>query len=151
MIPSHRLSELIGSIYDCTIDPNLWPETIGAICAELRCTLGVIQLIDLQRSQLRFVKTWNFDMAPLLQQDPGYADDVMYITKLAPIMSYPIGEPMATSRLDRDFEQSGSRRFVKEVTDPAELIDALQTIVLRNAHSVGLFTGVQACKHRLCN
>ena len=81
MIPSHRLSELIGSIYDCTIDPNLWPETIGAICAELRCTLGVIQLIDLQRSQLRFVKTWNFDMAPLLQQDPGYADDVMYITK----------------------------------------------------------------------
>ena len=66
----------------------------------------------------------------------------MYITKLAPLTTYPIGEAMATSRLI-DFEQSGSRRFVKEVTDPAELIDSLQTIVLRNAHSVGLFTGVR--------
>ena len=142
MIPSHRLSELIGSIYDCTIDPNLWPETIGAICAELRCTLGVIQLIDLQRSQLRFVKTWNFDMAPLLQQDPGYADDVMYITKLAPLTTYPIGEAMATSRLIH-FEQSDDRRWMKEVAIPTGMVDSLQTIVLRNAHSVGLFAGVR--------
>ena len=100
---------MIGSIYDCAIDPELLPQTIGKICGELRCALGVIQLVDLERSQVRFVKTWNFDMAPLLQ-DPGYAEDVMYITKLAPIMSYPIGEPMATSRLIPR-EQSGSRRF----------------------------------------
>ena len=74
LIAAHRLSELIGSIYDCAIDPELWPQTIGKICGELRCALGVIQLVDLERSQVRFVKTWNFDMAPLLQQDPGYAE-----------------------------------------------------------------------------
>ena len=30
-----RLSGLIGSIYDCAIDPDLWPATMGRICGEL--------------------------------------------------------------------------------------------------------------------
>jgi DNA-binding CsgD family transcriptional regulator len=141
LLPPDRLSDLIGAIYDCAIDPASWPDAMREICVDLRCSLGAVFLVDLQEFRPRFVKTWNFDPSPIVQ-DQGYADDVMFITMLAPVMTQPLDEPMATSRLV-SYEKSAATRYVREVSGPGGYVDSLQTVVLRNSRSIGLFATVR--------
>ena len=79
-ISPHRLSELIGAIYDCAVDPHLWPDAMREICTDLRCAVGAINVIDLQPHRLRFVKTWNYDIS----RSETYADDLAFIQLQAP-------------------------------------------------------------------
>jgi len=43
-----QFSDLIGAIYDCAIDPALWPQTIGAIAEAVGCFAGLIGVTDLK-------------------------------------------------------------------------------------------------------
>ena len=111
------------------------------ICVDLRCAQGVIFLVDLQESQPRFVKTWKFDPSPIVQ-DEGYADDVMSITMMAPVMTQPLDEPLVASRVV-SYEKSSGTRYVREVSGPGGYINSFQTVVLRNSRSIGLFATVR--------
>jgi DNA-binding CsgD family transcriptional regulator/PAS domain-containing protein len=136
---SHQqFSDLIGAIYDCAIDPDIWPQTIEKICGALRCVLGAIDVIDLQRSQVLFVKAWNYD----LSRAAAYADDIQYVLRLGPILSQPIDEPWSAVRL-MSVEQAMETQLVKEWTAPAGHVDSLQTIVFRDSMRVGLFGAVR--------
>ena len=86
-----RLSDLISTIYDCAIDPDRWPEAMSAICADLKCALSYISLLDLQRSGVRFLKTWNL-------KNETYVQDLVFITMQSPAMIQPFDEPMVASR-----------------------------------------------------
>jgi DNA-binding CsgD family transcriptional regulator len=136
---SHQqFSDLIGAIYDCAIDPDIWPQTIEKICVALRCILGVIDVIDLQRSQVLFVRAWNYD----LNRAAAYADDIQYVQRLGPILSQPIDEPWSAVRLI-PVERAMETQLVQEWTAPAGHVDSLQTIVFRNSVRVGLFGAVR--------
>jgi DNA-binding CsgD family transcriptional regulator len=136
---SHQqFSDLIGAIYDCAIDPDIWPQTIEKICGALRCVLGAIDVIDLQRSQVLFVKAWNYDVS----RAAAYADDIQYVLRLGPILSQPIDEPWSAVRL-MSVEQAMETQLVKEWTAPAGHVDSLQTIVFRDSMRVGLFGAVR--------
>lgn len=50
MLSDRQLSELIGMIYDCAIDPDRWPPTLAAICQSIGCGSGFILLVDLEQS-----------------------------------------------------------------------------------------------------
>src|SRR5262245_38968517 len=39
---ARALSELIGKIYDCAVDPDLWPQALAAICRQMRAGAGTI-------------------------------------------------------------------------------------------------------------
>ena len=43
-----RLSQLIGSIYDCALDPSAWELTLAAIAVEFECTIASLTLNDLR-------------------------------------------------------------------------------------------------------
>jgi DNA-binding CsgD family transcriptional regulator len=136
---SHQqFSDLIGAIYDCAIDPDIWPQTIEKICVALRCILGVIDVIDLQRSQVLFVRAWNYD----LSRAAAYADDIQYVMRLGPILSQPIDEPWSAVRLI-SVERAMETQLVQEWTAPAGHVDSLQTIVFRNSVRVGMFGAVR--------
>jgi hypothetical protein len=62
-IAPDRLSELIGAIYDCTIDPALWPDTIAAICGATDCCAGIIGVTSLDPPAVRWMQNWNHDPA----------------------------------------------------------------------------------------
>lgn len=57
-ISTHQLSELIGRIYDCTLDPGQWEATLTAINDLLRVTQGdwMIDVKAGQQALLAFVK-----------------------------------------------------------------------------------------------
>ena len=42
-----RLSQLIGAIYDCVVEPDGWPETMRQICSEIDGHTASILLCDL--------------------------------------------------------------------------------------------------------
>jgi hypothetical protein len=58
MLTHQRLSNLIGMIYDCAIEPERWPDTLAEICRDLECISGVILLVDLEHSRHRFAHSW---------------------------------------------------------------------------------------------
>lgn len=51
-ISNRALSELIGSIYDCTIDPSRWEETLAEIVLFLHCDRAMLSLNDLRRDRI---------------------------------------------------------------------------------------------------
>jgi len=46
------LSQLIGSIYDCTLDPGLWPRALAGIAAALEAESVILSLNDLRRDRM---------------------------------------------------------------------------------------------------
>ena len=52
MVDARALSTLIGSIYDCTLDPSRWDETLGDIRDVLDCQTAVLHLNDLGRNRV---------------------------------------------------------------------------------------------------
>lgn len=46
------LSELIGSIYDCALDPARWDDTLAAVASALNCEHAILSLNDIQRDRV---------------------------------------------------------------------------------------------------
>lgn len=51
-------SALIGSIYDCALDPDLWPATLEKICSVLKGHSAGIVLLDFKGTDDRLVRDW---------------------------------------------------------------------------------------------
>ena len=140
-IAAHRLSELIGNIYDCAIEPDLWPEAMREICVELRCTGSVIILADLQQSAPRFLRSWNYDAETILR-DKGYKEDVMFYIRQIAAISLPVDQPVATSQILKHLPMYGTR-YDQEVAKPRQEVDSLQTVVMRDKSRLGLFAAIR--------
>ena len=97
-ISPERLSELIGRIYDCAIEPDLWPQTMQAICEDLRCVLGAILLVDLKHSRHRVMTHCNAE--EFARRSIGdHAEEITAIYRSAPdVMRNSLDEPLVLSR-----------------------------------------------------
>ncbi|MGO4832115.1 helix-turn-helix transcriptional regulator, partial [Rhizobiaceae sp. 2RAB30] len=51
-LSKQALSDLIGAIYDCTLDPGRWEETLSLIACSLQCERAVLSLNDLRTDRL---------------------------------------------------------------------------------------------------
>src|ERR1700733_8530201 len=98
MLSHQRLSDLIGSIYDCAIDPERWPATIEKICRELHAKCGNIVMIDFQQRQIAYAKAWNFDPNSIGDN----FDAVMQFWEITKdfMLARPMDQPFAGSRFD---------------------------------------------------
>jgi hypothetical protein len=93
-----RLSDLIGLIYDCTIEPDRRPETMHQICDDLGCFLSAIYRVDLESAQISFLRQWNaqLDRLALLEK---YGPDVTRIYQtMQAVRNRQIDEPLVLSR-----------------------------------------------------
>ena len=74
-LPSDVLSRLIGSIYDCALDPGLWDETLVDIKALLRCYNAQLVILDTALGHASLMKTNSVD-AYLLERQREYFAEV---------------------------------------------------------------------------
>src|SRR5215470_11363751 len=132
-----RLSDLIGRVYDCAIEPERWPDTLAEICRSLDCMSGIILLIDLERSRHRFAYTWGvgsdwtrrvLDNSDLLT---GFYRQV-FQRQLC-----PDGEPLVLSRFIDAIGPRG-QQFCAELMGPLRISDMMQTVVLREARRLAV-------------
>jgi len=135
-LPAERLSELIGAIYDCAIDPERWPATIGKICEATDCISGTIGAYVLNPPALRLQKYWNYEPY-WIERAPQYAAEVAEIFKTGsdPRM-LPLDEPLVQSR-HPDQRLLENSRFVCEWRRPQGLVDSIQIRVLSEPNRLG--------------
>ncbi len=96
-ISPQALSDLIGSIYDCALDPSRWEQTLADIKDALDCHILNLSLIDLRHHRLLLLKT--VGMEPYqVEQVPKYLPEVNAILGKA-LASWPsLDEPHVDSR-----------------------------------------------------
>ena len=138
LISQERLSTLIGQIYDCAIEPNLWPKTIREICEDLRCLFGAILLVDLKHSRHRVVAHWNAE--EFSRHSLGrHAEETTVIYRSTPgPMLNSLDEPLV---LSRDVPEAVYRNmpYYTEFVKPMGICDTVQSIVLRDTDRIGVF------------
>lgn len=138
MISNEQFSGLIGRIYDCTLEPDGWPETMGEICRAVDCAAAAIMLIDLQHSQHHFFRTWNLDPYWLAAQE-HYYDDITFLHQNSPLVANEsFGEPLVHSR-EIPEEVYRKTRFFQEWVRPQGFHDSMQVVVLHEPPRIGAF------------
>jgi DNA-binding CsgD family transcriptional regulator/PAS domain-containing protein len=135
-LATERMSDLIGMIYDCAIEPNRWPRTIAEICRTIGCLSGMILLIDLRRSQHRLAYAWG--MAPEWERRfLNYSDALtgFYARAFSKAICLD-GEPLVLSSV---ISGARAQSIYAELTEPEGISDAMQTVVLRQAGRLAVF------------
>jgi DNA-binding CsgD family transcriptional regulator len=127
------LSDTIGAIYDCALEPERWPQTLARLEMLSRAGFSFIVLHDLIRNM------------PGRVFEHGGSEDwlQLYFTKYATLNPIPaasslrpVGEVHTLSMLFEDEEWFGCR-FYKEWMQPQGLGDMLGIVVLRSGNRAG--------------
>jgi DNA-binding CsgD family transcriptional regulator/PAS domain-containing protein len=137
-VAPRRMSDLIGMIYDCSIDPERWPQTLAEMCRAIECISGGILLLDLERSQHKFAYTYGLS-SEWAKRYFDYSDDLTLFYRRAFSRDIcPDGEPLLLSKL---MERVGPRgqRIYDELTKPQGVSEMMQTVVLRQARRLAVF------------
>src|SRR5579863_2860582 len=131
-----ELSDIVGAIYDCALDPELWPEAIRHICRATRCLWGSIAIHDLSSRAMHLNQLWNCDPA-WIAQTARYGQEISATWEAVPgIMTHPLDEPLALSHhLPKAFMENS--RYIAEVRRPAGLVDTLALMVMRRRDRIG--------------
>ncbi|MFO1105015.1 MAG: helix-turn-helix transcriptional regulator [Amaricoccus sp.] len=132
-IPADEFSRLIGSIYDCALDPALWPDTLGAICRAMDFSNAVLALQE--------TPTWRLLLdvnVGLAQQDlermRSFGVEVIDQWGGAErVMSLPLEVPNVLTLVNPTAHES---RFAREWAIPLGLIDTLAIGFFRDQESL---------------
>jgi DNA-binding CsgD family transcriptional regulator/PAS domain-containing protein len=125
-----ELSDLIGRIYDCALDPGRWPGVLDSIAAAVEASVGMVAVHDLVEN--RPVRTFAHGMpAPAL-----WLYEARYATR------NPIALALATRHVEGTVDTLGSlveadgwarSPMYREFMRPLGLGDVLGVAALRNA------------------
>jgi hypothetical protein len=132
-----RLSDLIGRIYDCAIDPERWPDTLAEICRAIDCISGSILLIDLEQSRHKFAYTWGVS-SDWTRRYLACSDALtLFYANVFRRQICPDGEPLVLSPF---VEAAGpqAQQIYAELTRSQRISDMMQTVVLREARRLAV-------------
>ena len=139
MLSHRRLSELIGMIYDCAIDPDRWPATLASVCRSISCVSGFLLLVDLEQSEHRFAHSWGLS-PDWKERYLVYSDQLTGFYSLAFSRQHQLdGEPLIMSRfIDRT--GPNGKRVYEDLRRALSITDVMQTVVLREARRIAILT-----------
>jgi PAS domain-containing protein len=70
-----QFSEVVGTIYDCAVDPHLWPKAIEQVGRLIDGINGVVMIIDTVENKSRFYVDWNVDPMLMRTYSEKFHDD----------------------------------------------------------------------------
>lgn len=132
-IPTEDFSTLVGSIYDCALDPGLWPGVLAALSRELRCRTSTLALQEMPSGRA------------LLSVNHGVAGDdleqMMAMGEAVPeswggieaFLGLPLEVPLIQTRFNPLMSES---RFAREWGVPRGFIDMLAIGFTRDRESL---------------
>jgi DNA-binding CsgD family transcriptional regulator len=121
-------SEVVSTIYDCAIDPHLWPTAIEQIARHVNGAAGTIYVMDLIEDRNRLYAHWNFPAETWRTFiENYYADNPLK----EPFAKFDIDEPYSISLVmepERWLETRVYREFVRrEGWLDAAVVNLVQT------------------------
>lgn len=136
---SARLSALIGTVYDASIDPSLWPEALGHACRFLDCKFGVIGAADFLRQDLSFVFQWGYE-APDWQ---SYMESYHHKNpNNVTAFRTQIGQVMTASTAPR-YDEFLASEFYTDWAAPLGIVDAIQATLDKTGSAIALLNCVR--------
>src|SRR5882757_7951614 len=130
-VSAQSLSDTIGAIYDCALDPQLWPETCRKIADLCESTGGGICVHDMRQVQNDQLFVFGYQQEFLEKLGKHYAQSPMAV---ADVVSN-IGDVGVLSTERTELFDS---RFFREVLEPFGLLDIIWFPALRTRGPHGL-------------
>jgi DNA-binding CsgD family transcriptional regulator len=122
------VSEVIGAIYDCALDPDRWETALVAITTMLRCRNATLSSLDLTQERGAFAKA--VGMEPYwLEKFAEYVPEMAAWQKLPEAWNWPLDEPQVNSR-DLPPEVRARSRLISEWAAPQGLVDAMALLLM---------------------
>jgi DNA-binding CsgD family transcriptional regulator len=130
-------SNIVGTIYDCALDPALWPDVIREVCRASNFVAGIIDVTELSSRSVRLHKYWNYDPIWIERLGRDYGEELAgYWASIPNLMTRPLDEPLCASRvLTRPVMIE--TRYYREWVRPQGFIDAAALMMLRERDRVG--------------
>src|SRR4051794_25503351 len=122
------LSQLIGSIYDCVLDPSRWHRTLDEINAAVECKSSILYLFDRSHQAFLMMKIAGVDERYWGEVIDKYGPDFCRYAIADEASGQSIDEPRLMSQMPRTVVEES--RYVQEVLKPAQLIDVLSLHLL---------------------
>ncbi|UUZ73295.1 hypothetical protein LP415_08400 [Polaromonas sp. P1(28)-8] len=129
-VSAQELSDLIGAIYDCALDPQRWPATCRKVADLCESTAGGICVHDLRHVQNDQLFVFGYQPEFLGKLGSQYAESPM---AAADVVS-DIGD---VSALSMERYQLLESRFFREVLKPFGLLDMIWFPALQDRRAHG--------------
>lgn len=135
LMSAAALSELIGAIYDCALDPDRWPDTLSLIRQTLGFHNAVLQLQALPSGEV-LLNVGSGVEQPWLDRMIDYGPDVLaQWGGEAVYHGLPLEEPAVLSWVRP--KAMAETRFELEWGRPQGLIDVMAIVLARDAGALG--------------
>ncbi len=132
---TERISDLIGAVYDCVLEPDKWQATIDAIRTELNFCYAILGVYPLPTGSVLLGVASGIDPAWLVRL-PAYGDDIVETWGGDErISQFPLEEPIVQSQAVTDVALRASRFFTEWVR-PQGVMDAVAIGLERNSRMV---------------
>ena len=123
-VSAQQLSDLIGAIYDCALDPQHWPATCRQIADLCESTGGGLCVHDLRHVQNDQLFVFGYQQEFLAKLGSRYADSPMAAADI-------VAEIGDVSFLSMERSQFLESRFFQETLKPFGLLDMIWFPALR--------------------
>jgi len=139
-ISPQALSELIGSIYDCALDPSRWEQTLADVMHALDCHMLALALSDLRHHRFLLNKTVGIEPYQMEQLSKHLPE--IHATLGKALTSLPLlDEPLVISRYLTPADIETSPHF-QEFVKPTGMVDIMQFFLMHTPmHHAGLGVG----------
>jgi DNA-binding CsgD family transcriptional regulator len=133
-----KFSDLIGSIYDCVIAPERWPEVLNEIRTEFGFATAVLSAYSLTNVRIGVNAASGTDPVPTMAQtSKEYVADIVELWGgIERIRQYPLGEPIIRSQAVPEDIILGNR-YHREWALPKGLFDAVGVALVREKTMIG--------------
>src|SRR5262245_47110941 len=127
---SHQeLSDVIGRIYDCTLDPSRWEPTLDALRSLVACRSAQLALVDLRQRRILIQKTLGLE-AHWLELQGKYLSEIAGFAERHLDSGLSMDQPLVTSRLASPARYAASPYF-QEWARPQGYVDVVQINLIR--------------------
>jgi DNA-binding CsgD family transcriptional regulator/PAS domain-containing protein len=136
MLSAAVFSELVGAIYDCALDPGLWPGALASLRSQLRFHNASLSVYDFASSSMP-IHVLNGVEEPWLSRIELYGEEVLdQWGGVAGVERYEVGEPYVLTRTN-PAAATRQNRYFAEWAEPQGLIDTMAAILARDAAGIG--------------
>ncbi|MBB4039301.1 DNA-binding CsgD family transcriptional regulator/PAS domain-containing protein [Microvirga flocculans] len=129
LLSQNALSDLIGSIYDCVIDPAHWEPTLARIASAADCAFASLTLNDLRRDRFLLNKASGWDAFLLKVKSDRHVPEINARLTEWLAGQQTLDEPFVTSRhLSPDYIRSSG--YVRECLAPQGIVDIMHVFLM---------------------
>lgn len=130
------LSDVIGAIYDCVLDPAGWEDAIGTIADRFEFANATLAVLQIHQFTQNIVVNYRIDDEWVARNNDYIKDSMELWGGPERVENYPLDEPIVGSQVMRMSEWS-QNRYYRDILAPRRITDSTVIGLAREPRLVG--------------